>query len=91
MYEKYYNLQQKIAIMFSKLEHEINTEITLSSGPRAQIHKYDTPRNLVKNEYLLKGGEVCNYGYFINSGSLVQAFLSPNGPRYRTIVLCGNV
>lgn len=44
-----------------------------------QLQEYGTLRVLDKNEYLLKAGEVCNHGYFINSGSLVQTYLSPNG------------
>lgn len=45
----------------------------------AQLQEYGILRRLGKNEYLLRAGEICNHGYFINSGSLVQTYLSPNG------------
>lgn len=36
-------------------------------------------RHLKKNEYLLKAGEVCSHGYFINKGILVITFLNQKG------------
>jgi CRP/FNR family transcriptional regulator, anaerobic regulatory protein len=45
----------------------------------AQLQEFAKIRHLKKNEYLLKAGQICQHGYFINSGSLVQTFLNQNG------------
>lgn len=44
-----------------------------------KVQKLGKTRHLKKNEYLLQAGEVCQNGYYINSGSLVKTFLNQNG------------
>lgn len=44
-----------------------------------EVQKLGKTRHLKKNEYLLKAGELCQNGYYINSGSLVKTFLNQNG------------
>lgn len=65
--------------MFTKLEQEIKKDIKLSPALWERLQEFGTLRQLNKNEYLLQAGDVCHHGYFINTGSLVQTFLSPNG------------
>ena len=43
-----------------------------------QFYQYGKIRHLKKNEYLLKPGQVCQHGYFLNKGSLVKTFLNKN-------------
>ncbi len=65
--------------MFSKLKQAIDKETKMSPELWTQIQEFGKIRHLNKNEYLLKNGEVCNHGYFINSGSLIKTFLNSNG------------
>lgn len=65
--------------MFSKLERTINNDIQMSPELYSKLQEFGKVRHLKKNEYLLKSGQVCQHGYFINSGSLVQTFLNQNG------------
>lgn len=65
--------------MFSKFKLAIEKDIKMSPELWAQLQEFGKIRHLKKNEYLLKAGEVCNHGYFINSGSLVKTFLNQNG------------
>lgn len=65
--------------MFSKLELALDQYITKSSELWTQLQEFGKIRHLKKNEYLLKAGQVCQHGYFINSGSLVRTFLSQDG------------
>lgn len=65
--------------MFSKLEQAIHKDVKMSPELWAQLQEFGTLRKIKKNAYLLKAGEVCHHGYFINSGSLVQTFLNKNG------------
>ncbi|MFO7940176.1 MAG: Crp/Fnr family transcriptional regulator [Bacteroidales bacterium] len=65
--------------MFAKFKHVVEKEINVTPELWAQVEAFGTPKHLKKNEYLLKAGEVCQHGYFINKGSLVQTFLNQNG------------
>ncbi len=65
--------------MFSKVKLAIDKNIIMSPELWAQIQDFGKIRNLKKNEYLLKAGQICQQGYFINKGSLVQTFSGPNG------------
>lgn len=65
--------------MFSKLKLAIDKEIKMSPELWTQLQEFGKIRYLKKNEYLLKAGQVCRHGYFINSGSLVKTFINQNG------------
>ncbi|MBI9067108.1 MAG: Crp/Fnr family transcriptional regulator [Salinivirgaceae bacterium] len=65
--------------MFSKFKLAIDKDIKMSPELWTQLQEFGKIRHLKKNEYLLKAGQVCQHGYFINSGSLVQTFLNQNG------------
>lgn len=65
--------------MFSKLKCAIEHEISMSPELWAKLQQFGNVRQLKKNEYLLEAGQVCHYGYFVNSGSLVKTFLNQNG------------
>ncbi|MFO7864413.1 MAG: Crp/Fnr family transcriptional regulator [Salinivirgaceae bacterium] len=65
--------------MFASFKHSVEKEIKISPELWAQVESFGTLRKLKKNEYLLKAGEICQHGYFINKGSLVQTFLNQNG------------
>lgn len=45
----------------------------------AQIQKIGEIRQIKKNEYLLKTGQISHNGYYINSGSLVRTFVNKKG------------
>jgi CRP-like cAMP-binding protein len=65
--------------MFTKFRQAVEKEIKITPELWAQVEAFGTLKKLKKNEYLLKAGEVCQHGYFINKGSLVQTFLNQNG------------
>jgi CRP-like cAMP-binding protein len=65
--------------MFSKFKLVIDKDIRMSPELWTQLQEFGKIRHLKKNEYLLKAGQVCRHGYFINSGSLIQTFLNQNG------------
>ena len=65
--------------MFSKFKHTIDNSIKVSPELWTHIQEFGTIRQLKKNDYLLRAGQVCHHGYFINKGSLVKTFLNPNG------------
>lgn len=65
--------------MFSKFEIALNKDIKISPELWIQLQEFGKIKYLKKNEYLLKAGQICQHGYFINSGSLVQTFLNQNG------------
>ncbi|MGE4289857.1 MAG: hypothetical protein AB7E36_14320, partial [Salinivirgaceae bacterium] len=65
--------------MFSKLKLELEKEIILSPELWAKVQEFAKIRHLKKNEYLLVAGEICQQGYFVNSGSLIKSFLNQNG------------
>jgi len=65
--------------MFSKFKLALEKDIKISPELWAQLQEFGKIRHLKKNEYLLKAGQVCRHGYFINSGSLVKTFLNHNG------------
>lgn len=65
--------------MFSKLKKAIDKDIKMSPELWTHLQEYGAIRLLKKNEYLLKTGQVCQHGYFINNGSLVQTFINQNG------------
>lgn len=65
--------------MFSKFKSTLEKDIILSPELWKRIQEFGKVRQLKKNEYLLKAGQVCQHGYFINSGSLVQTYLNQSG------------
>jgi CRP-like cAMP-binding protein len=65
--------------MFSKFKCAIEKDISLSPELWIQLQKFAKIRYLKKNEYLLKVSQVCQHGYFLNSGSLIKTFLNQNG------------
>lgn len=69
----------KAIIMFSKFKLAVEKDIIIRPELWAQLQEFGKIRHLKKNEYLLKAGEVCQFGYFINSGSLIKTFLNQNG------------
>lgn len=75
----HYICYDKTSRMSSKFKTALDQEITVSPELWAQLQEFGKIRHLQKNEYLLKSGQVCHHGYFINRGSLVQIFLNQNG------------
>ncbi|MDI3527714.1 MAG: hypothetical protein PWR03_1897, partial [Tenuifilum sp.] len=65
--------------MLTKFKKSLEQNIDLSPKLWSKIEEFARVKYLKKNEYLLKAGEVCQHGYFINKGSLVKTFLNPNG------------
>jgi CRP-like cAMP-binding protein len=65
--------------MFSKFKSAVEKDIRISPELWTQLQEFGKIRQLKKNEYLLRAGQVCHYGYFVNSGSLVKTFLNQNG------------
>ncbi len=65
--------------MFTKFKTAINKDVEMRSELWSQLQEMGKIRQLKKNEYLLKAGEVCRHGYFINSGSLIKTFPNQNG------------
>jgi CRP-like cAMP-binding protein len=65
--------------MFDLLEKHIRSEIALDPELWKQLQETGVEINIKKNEYLLKQGDVCRYGYFLNKGSLIQLFQHENG------------
>jgi CRP-like cAMP-binding protein len=65
--------------MFSKFKLALEKDIQVSPELWDEIQGYAKIVSLQKNEYLLKAGEVCKQGYFINKGSLIKTYLNYNG------------
>lgn len=65
--------------MFDQLETHIRKEIPLSPELWKRLQMCGKEVTVAKNQYLLKQGEVCHYGYFLNKGSLIQLFQHENG------------
>lgn len=65
--------------MFVNFELAVDQYITKSPELWAQLQEFGKVRHLKKNEYLLEAGQVCQHGYFLNSGSLIKTFLNQNG------------
>jgi len=65
--------------MFSKFKLAVEKEIIISPALWAQIQEFGKIRHFKKSEFLLNTDQVCNHGYFINSGSLVKTLLNKNG------------
>ena len=65
--------------MFTKFKLALDQETQLSPELWAQLQEFGKIRQVKKNEYLLKVGHICQYGYFISSGSVVKTFLNQNG------------
>lgn len=65
--------------MFSKLKAAIEQEIPLSAELWDKLQATGKIIHLKKNEYLLKAGDICHHGYYVNSGCLVKTFLNQNG------------
>jgi CRP/FNR family transcriptional regulator, anaerobic regulatory protein len=67
--------------MFTKFKLALDEDKDINISPEAwaQLQEFGKIRHLKKNEYLLKVDQVCQHGYFINSGSLIKTFLNQNG------------
>lgn len=65
--------------MFSKFKNTLDKDVLLSPELWKLLQEFGKITYLKKNEYLLKAGQVCQHGYFINTGSLIQTFLNQNG------------
>ncbi|HZL11044.1 MAG TPA: Crp/Fnr family transcriptional regulator [Prolixibacteraceae bacterium] len=65
--------------MYSKFKLAIEKEIKINPELWTRLQEFGEIRHLKKNEYLLKVGQVCRHGYYINAGSLVQTFQNHNG------------
>ncbi len=65
--------------MYSKFKLVLEKNIKMSPELWTQLQEFGKIRHIKKNEYILKAGEVCRHGYFVNSGSLVQTFVNQNG------------
>ncbi len=65
--------------MFDLLEKHIRSEIELKPELQQQLRDSGTLVLLKKGEYLLREGEVCRHGYFMNKGSMIQLFQHENG------------
>jgi len=65
--------------MFDLLEKQIRSEISLSPELLKRLQETGFEINIKKNQYLLRQGEVCQHGYFLNKGSLIQLFQHENG------------
>lgn len=75
----HYIAVDKINTMFSKFKSTLDSTIRMSPELWSHIQEYGTIRQLKKNDYLLRAGQVCHHGYFINKGCLVKTFLNSNG------------
>lgn len=65
--------------MFDQLEKRISNDILMSPELRKRLEDTGKIIEIKKNQYLLKLGEVCHHGYFLNKGSLIQLFQHENG------------
>lgn len=65
--------------MFDLLEKHIRSELSVPAELWQQLQETGTVVNLKKNQYLLRQGEICRHGYFLNKGSLIQLFQHENG------------
>jgi len=65
--------------MFDLLEKQIRSEILLSPGLWKRIEEAAVEICVKKNQFLLKQGDVCHHGYFLNKGSLIQLYQHENG------------
>jgi len=65
--------------MFDQLEAHIRKDILLSEALLKRLYSCGKEIAIKKNHYLLQQGEVCQHGYFLNKGSLIQLFQHENG------------
>jgi CRP-like cAMP-binding protein len=65
--------------MFSKFKNTLDKDVKLNPELWNLVQEFGKIRYLKKNEYLLKAGQVCQHGYYVNTGSLVQTFINQNG------------
>jgi CRP-like cAMP-binding protein len=65
--------------MFDQLEAHIRKDIQLSEALLKRLKASGKEIVIKKNHYLLQQGEVCQHGYFLNKGSLIQLFQHENG------------
>lgn len=65
--------------MFSQIKIAIEKDMPLSAELWNKILEFGEIIHLKKNEYLLEVNQVCQHGYYLNSGSLVKTFLNQNG------------
>lgn len=65
--------------MFDQLETHIRKDIHLSEALMKRLQSCGKEIEIKKNHYLLQQGEVCQHGYFLNKGSLIQLFQHENG------------
>lgn len=65
--------------MYSKLKAEIEKDIPVSPELWCKLQEFGKHRIIKKNQYVLKTGEICQHGYYLNKGSLIQTYLHENG------------
>lgn len=65
--------------MFDLLEAHIRKVMPLSEPLSKRLRETGEEIIIKKNQYLLQQGRVCNHGYFLNKGSMVQLFQHDNG------------
>ena len=65
--------------MFDQLEKHIRNDIMLTPELWKRLQMAGSEISIKKSQYLLKQGEVCQHGYFLNKGSLIQLFQHENG------------
>ena len=64
---------------YCKLKRSMEKVIPLKEPLWESVKNKSTIINLKKNEYLLRAGSVCSYGYFINKGCLLHMYLKEDG------------
>lgn len=65
--------------MYDQLKASIQKDIMLNPELWNELKKRSIVINLRKNEFLIKQDEICQHGYFLNKGSLIQSFQNENG------------
>jgi len=65
--------------MFQQLDQIIRNDILVPEEFWTELHEGASLVTVKKNEYLLKQGDICKHGYFLNKGSLIQLFQNENG------------
>lgn len=65
--------------MYSQLESMIRKEVALPADFWNELYECGEVICLKKGDFLLRQGEVCRHGYFLNRGSLIQLFQNENG------------
>lgn len=60
------------------LINNINSKIKLTSEEIVLINKFWKEKQLAKNEFLFRNGEICRYDSFVISGSLKAFYIHPD-------------